>query len=290
MSVFSALDTAVSGLASQSHAFTDIGNNIANSQTTGYKSTNTTFADYVLNSSSLEGNSATTVARTQQNTQAQGTITASTNALALAISGNGFFNVVQSSSNSGGTTTFNNTQLYTRDGNFTENNQGYLVNDAGNYLEGYVSDANGNLQTDAPRPINVANIAYRPAPTDAPGAAAPNFTGVSMTSDGSVMASFDNGKTQMVARIPLASFADANALNAVNGQAYSATNASGAASMGYADSGVNGGLETSSIEGSTTNLDSDLTKLIVAQQAYGANAKVVSTANEMLQTTLAMKQ
>ena len=48
MSVFGALNTAVSGLSAQSHAFTDISNNIANSQTVGYKATETSFSDYVL--------------------------------------------------------------------------------------------------------------------------------------------------------------------------------------------------------------------------------------------------
>ncbi|MBE7188748.1 flagellar hook-basal body complex protein [Jatrophihabitans endophyticus] len=290
MSVFSALDTAVSGLASQSHAFTDIGNNIANSQTTGYKATDTTFADYVLNSEALEGSSSTTVARTQQRTENQGTITNSANKLALAISGHGFFNVVRDNGGSGSATTFQTRQLYTRNGDFSQNNDGYLVNTSGEYLEGYVAGADGQPNTAALQPINVGNITYRPDPADLPGAAIPNFTGVSMTSDGSVMASFDNGRTQLVARIPLATFADADSLDAQNGQSYSATVDSGTATLGYAGTGPVGDLETSAVEGSTTSLDTDLTKLIVAQQAYGANAKVVTTANEMLQTVLAMKQ
>ena len=51
-----------------------------------------------------------------------------------------------------------------------------------------------------------------------------------------------------------------------------------------------GSFETKSVEASTSSLDTDLTKLIVAQQAYAASAKVVTTANDMLQTALGMKQ
>ena len=111
-----------------------------------------------------------------------------------------------------------------------------------------------------------------------------------MASDGSIMATFDNNKTQLVGKVPLATFADSNGLSSQDGQAYTATYASGAASINLAGANGAGNLETSSVESSTTNLDSDLTKLITAQNAYGANAKVVTTANEMLQTVLAMKQ
>jgi flagellar hook protein FlgE len=122
------------------------------------------------------------------------------------------------------------------------------------------------------------------------GVASGNYTGVAMKSDGSVMATFDNGQTQLVAKVPLATFANADGLLAVDGQAYTATSSSGAASINLAGQNGAGNLETSSVENSTTSLDTDLTKLITAQQAYGANAKVVTTANEMLQTVLSMKQ
>ena len=117
-----------------------------------------------------------------------------------------------------------------------------------------------------------------------------NYTGITMTSDGSIMATFDNNKTQLVGKVPLATFADSNGLSSQDGEAYTATSASGAAAINLAGANGAGNLETSSVESSTTNLDSDLTKLITAQNAYGANAKVVTTANEMLQTVLAMKQ
>lgn len=122
------------------------------------------------------------------------------------------------------------------------------------------------------------------------GTASGTQTGFNMETDGSVMATFDNGETQLIGKVPLAIFGNANALQAQDGQAYTATAASGAASLQLAATNGAGGLETKAIEGSNTSLDTDLTKLIVAQQAYGASAKVVTTANEMLQTVLSMKQ
>ena len=434
MSVFGALDTAVSGLSAQSLAFSNISNNISNSQTVGYKATDTDFSDYVLTSTDAEGTNGTVRASTAYQNEAQGTITSSTNALALAISGRGFFSVDEESGDSTSSTpTFQNTAYYTRNGDFTEDQSGYLVNSSNEYLNGYMVDpSTGTLNTKTLQTINVANVAFRPTetttvtdaaslPSDAAvaagsatagatdqtttvydasgnehsldlswtsnggsnwtvsatldGAATPNMTaavqfdstgamssitpaggtaittdgtnasfsipavsgsalgpltvnlgqlgstsattqataggggavatattdsvtsgtyaGVTMTADGSVMATFENNNTevsQLVAKVPLAMFANADGMTSQDGEAFTATAQSGSASFTFAGDNGAGELETSSVENSTTNLDTDLTKLITAQQAYGANAKVVTTANEMLETLLAAKQ
>lgn len=166
MSIMGAFNTAVSGLSAQSHAFTDISNNISNSQTTGYKATNTNFSDYVLTSGTAQGTAGTVLATTASQNEAQGTITSSSNALALAVSGRGFFSVNEGSGDS--TTfakSFKNTAFYTRNGDFTENNLGYLVNSSNDYLNGYVVDSKGVLNTNSLQTINVANIQFRPTQT-----------------------------------------------------------------------------------------------------------------------------
>jgi len=150
MSIINSLNTAVSGLNAQSHAFSDLSNNIANSQTNGYKATTTSFADYVTsNDLATDGQalSDSVAATTRQHTDTQGMVVSSTNTLSLAISGNGFFNVVQPTGSTGSSTapTFNSQQYYTRNGDFSENNQGYLVNTSGYYLEGYQVGSEGAL-------------------------------------------------------------------------------------------------------------------------------------------------
>ena len=114
------------------------------------------------------------------------------------------------------------------------------------------------------------------------------YEGISMTSDGSVMATFSNGDTQLVGKVALSSFANANGLMAVDGQAYVATSASGSAKTGVAGTNGTGTLKTSSTESSTTDLTSDLSSLIVAQEAYTANTKVITTASTLLETTISM--
>lgn len=417
MSIFNALNTAVSGLNAQSHALGDLSNNIANSQTVGYKATGTSFSDYVTaqNRQRAQGTSDSVAATTNQNTEYQGSITTSNNPLGMAISGRGFFSVVAANGAASpqGGTSFNSQNLYTRNGDFSQNKDGYLVNTSGYYLQGYQVQSGGGLGNTL-TPIQVPNtVAFQPtkstaltlsgsvgttastggtstssgtaydaqgtaqnvslkwqqSSTDplswtvsagqgagnqtsvtfntdgslksvggvaqASGSAATfnytgspqnmtvklgviggssgvnlstssnatpsstmtsdsvttgNYTGVSVQKDGSVMASFDNGLSQMVAQIPLATFAAPDALAVQNGQAYTATSGSGGASLNAVGTNGAGSLATSSLESSTTDLTGDLTKLVVAQQAYGANTKVVSTSDQMLQTTLAMIQ
>ncbi|GEM16492.1 flagellar hook protein FlgE [Gluconobacter oxydans NBRC 3293] len=413
-SIINAVHTAVSGLNAQSHAFTDLSNNIANSQTTGYKASTTSFEDYVTNNELAndgESLSDSVAATTRQHTDNQGMVTTSTNSTALAISGNGFFNVVQATGQSNDSTPVLGTQqYYTRNGDFSQDKNGYLVNTSGYYLEGYNVDAStGTLGTSLSAIQVPSTIAFRPTEStkltatgtldsstaadatlyppmsttayDSTGAASTvdltwtkvndttwtvkdandttgtsnsaivtfdstgavssvtsqdstgasstssssfnytgspqdmtvslsgvtlgsantvsmtsdsvtsgTFSGISMETDGSVMATFDNGYSQLVAKIPLTTFADPNSLSAQNGQAYTATSQSGSPQINAVNTNGAGTLTTGSIEESTTDLTGDLSKLIVAQQAYGANTKVVSTADQLLQTTLAMIQ
>ena len=161
MSVFNALSTAVSGINAQSTAFTNLSNNIANSQTVGYKATTTAFQDFVAGAG---GNSASAdisdsvAAVTVQHVDNQGTSSTSTDALAMSISGNGLF-VVSKGTTSGGQT------YYTRNGEVYENKAGYLVNTSGYYLEGYMVDpSTGTLGTTLTQ-LNVSNVTFKPTET-----------------------------------------------------------------------------------------------------------------------------
>ncbi|MFT9089894.1 MAG: flagellar hook-basal body complex protein [Gluconacetobacter sp.] len=170
MSVFNALTTAVSGINAQSTAFTNLSNNIANSQTVGYKATTTAFQDFVAGSLGQNASSAdisdSVAAVTVQHVDNQGTAATSTDSLATAISGSGLFVVSKES----GASTSKNTQFqsqnyYTRNGEVYKNNSGYLVNTSGYYLDGYMVDpTTGSLNASLTQ-LNVANVAFRPTQT-----------------------------------------------------------------------------------------------------------------------------
>ena len=432
MSIFGALTTAVSGLTAQSAAFSNISDNVANSQTTGYKAVDTDFVDYLTTSTAEDNESGTVATLPQYTNEDQGTITQSTDPLALAISGQGFFAVSEQDGTVSGSTapTFNQQTYYTRDGDWTMNSNGYLVNGAGEYLQGWTVDPTTGVPNQSQlTPIQINQTQYSPVPTSEVNLAAnlpttatssagdssqvdvydslgnqqpvtlswtqnsandwtvtitsanntPSstigtaevqfgtngvsagtigsfgtvtgdvtasssaagspatltltanfgngnqtialnmgdfgeangvtqfaassyslsdlsqnglpagaFTGVTMTDNGDVVANYNNGQSQTIAQIPVVTFADANALQPQNGQAFTATSSSGDSIAQSANTNGAGSLVTGSVEGSNVDIATEFSDLIVAQQAYSANAKVVTTANQLLQTTINM--
>jgi flagellar hook protein FlgE len=110
-----------------------------------------------------------------------------------------------------------------------------------------------------------------------------NVTGVTVSKDGTVTAQFSNGLSQSVYKIPIATFTNPNGLGQVNGNAYVSTRASGAASVNLANTGSAGGIAARSLEASTVDLATEFTNLITTQRAYSASARIITTADQMLQ-------
>ena len=468
MSLLGAMNTAISGLGVQSAAFGNISDDIANSQTTGFKRVDTNFIDYLTTSTPTDNEPGAVVAVPDYVNTVQGTVSQSDNPLGLAISGQGFFAVSQSTSAPGANPTFSPQQYYTRNGNFEMNAEGYLVNDAGEFLNGWVAGTNNVLNKTNIVPIQVSQTAYKPVPTgnvtlsanlppagnpdttgltdslgdpkqdpvsstisvyDAQGTAhqltlsftqttaaeataanggtsapaywalsvtddsgnvigaadlqfgadgtlsavlpgtafvpgtpptnaiAPatpplfttgtsgqqatlalptmyptptggfqslnldlgkfdgtdgltqfaasayslngisqdgvppgSFSSVTTTTSGDIVVNYTNGQSRTIAQVPVMTFAAPDSLQSQNGASFTATTASGSALADIAGTNGAGALVTSSIEGSNVDLATEFSQLIVAQQAYSANAKVVTTASQLLQVTLDMKQ
>ena len=440
MSLFNALTTAVSGLDAQSAAFTNISDNIANSETTGYKGVDTDFVNYLTQSDATQNESGSVATLPEYTNNVQGSITQSTDPLALAISGQGFFDVSQSTgtANAAGTgTTFNAQQYYTRNGDFSVNSQGYLVNGAGYALDGWsVDPSTGAANQTSLSPIQISQSTYQPVATsnvtlsaDLPatpsgttpitsqvdvydslgtehtlnmsytqnstndwtvtvsspdntaggsttigsaeiqfgstsgnnvpagtigsitnttgvlsassfsaGGAATlslspdfgegtqpitlnlgtyggasgltqyagtsfdllgvsqngvpqgSFSNVSIDDSGNVVVNYSNGQSQTVAQVPITTFNAPDALQSQNGQAYTATNESGNALTNSVGSNGAGTLVVGSTEDSNVDIATEFTKLITAQEAYSANAKVITTADQLATTTIDMKQ
>ena len=110
-----------------------------------------------------------------------------------------------------------------------------------------------------------------------------SVTGVNIGKDGTVTAQFSNGLSQDVYKIPVATFTNADGLAQVNGNAYVPTKASGAPNVNEANSGNAGAIASQSLESSTVDLATEFTNLITTQRAYSASARIITTANEMLQ-------
>lgn len=109
-----------------------------------------------------------------------------------------------------------------------------------------------------------------------------------MQANGDVMVNYNNGQTRTIAQVPLITFNDPNSLQGQNGQSFTATIGSGTPLAEAASTNGAGNLVTGSVEGSNVDIATEFSHLIVAQQAYSANSKVVTTAEQMLQITLTM--
>jgi flagellar hook protein FlgE len=145
-------EQGLSGLEASTQNLSVIGNNVANSSTVGFKSSETLFADVYANSLTGAGASQVGIGVQVNSVEqqfTQGNITSSSNPLDIAINGGGFYEM----SNNG-------TISYTRNGQFQLDKNGYIVNSAGDRLQGYAVNAANVLQTGSTTDlqINTANI------------------------------------------------------------------------------------------------------------------------------------
>jgi flagellar hook protein FlgE len=158
MGIFDALTTAVSGLQAQSFALQNISGNIANSQTVGYKETDTAFDALVSQAALGQQTSGGVFASSVASNGVQGTIQNETVATDMAINGQGYFVVTQPTGNSGTTPQFSGVNDYTRRGDFQMDSNGYMVNGAGYYLMGIpVNPATGAATSSSPQVLQFNN-------------------------------------------------------------------------------------------------------------------------------------
>jgi len=181
-SVNDCLSTAATALNAQSKALSSVSTNIANSSTTGYKSTSTDFSSLLCGTDSTtdeaEGGVTATIVR---NTSLAGDIEETDTATNLAVSGDGYF-VVSDDATSGGT-------YYTRDGSFSADADGNLVNDEGYYLKAWSISAGGAVDTSTLSTVNLSNVTGTPTATTSASIAA------NLPSDAAVGSSFTSDLT-----------------------------------------------------------------------------------------------
>jgi flagellar hook protein FlgE len=112
------------------------------------------------------------------------------------------------------------------------------------------------------------------------------FSSASVGSNGVVTGNFSNGLTRAIAIVPIATFEDPDGLAPTTGTSFVATEASGLPLLAQAGSGAAGTIDPSSLESSTVDIATEFSQLIVAQNAYSANSRVITTADQMIQSLL----
>jgi flagellar hook protein FlgE len=261
------LFTGISGLRAHQQMLDVTANNIANVNTTGYKTTETTFESTL--SQTLQGAGAATptqggtnatqiglgvqLAATESNFS-QGSSESTGRASDLMINGDGFFVV----SNNG-------QQQYTRAGSFSLDSAGHLVEPDGSILQ---SAAGGNLDVST-----LSNGTY---------------VSWNISSNGDVNGIDAAGATTVVGTLALATFANPGGLNRAGDTDFTTSANSGAAQIGAPSTGGLGSISAGYLEMSNVDLSSELTNLIIAERGFQANSRVITTSDEVLQTLTQM--
>ncbi|MCI0182778.1 flagellar hook-basal body protein [Sulfoacidibacillus ferrooxidans] len=280
-----ALDSATSGMNAFQQMMDVIGNNIANVNTTGYKSSSTTFED--LLSQTMSGGSAgtssgiggtnpvqvglgTQVASIYSNF-AEGSLQNTGNPDDLAINGSGFFMLSPVTGATSGISITGSNLYYTRAGDFHVDSNGYLVNPNGYYLMG-VSGSGGVTNSSTLTAIQISGTGSE-------------FT---IGASGLVTVIPASGSNYSY-NIALANVTNPDGLIKAGDSLYEANGASPAAgpnSYSEGDSSGMGGIQQGALEGSNVNLTSEMSNMIVAQTGYESNSKVINTENQMDQFML----
>lgn len=165
MSVFGSLTTAVTGLTAQARALGHLADNISNSQTVGFKRTDTNFQNLITQSNASIHSPGGVRARPQFTNTLQGPILQSDTRTHIAISGNGFFQVSQGTDGQNDVN-FRNAPMFTRAGDFTIDRFGYLKNGSDLYLNGWSINPNTNeIERGIPRPIRLQQLIDNPTAT-----------------------------------------------------------------------------------------------------------------------------
>lgn len=258
------LNIASTGMMAQQTNVEVISNNIANLSTTGYKRRRAEFQDLIYQNLRRTGTqSAETGTVLPSGAQIglgvrtaaiyriseQGNLQQTENRFDLAIRGNGFFQVTLPSGET----------AYTRDGTFGLSPEGQIVT-----AEGYVVQPGVTIP--------------------------PNAVDVTINASGEVLVKLDGQVAlQNVGQVQLAIFANEGGLDAVGGNMFLATPASGQPQQAAPGQPGYGQVMQGFIETSNVNVVSEITSLITAQRAYEMNSKVITASDEMLRTLTSMR-
>ena len=285
--MLTSLNSALSGLDAFQQQMDIIGNNIANLNTTGFKSANTNLVDSFSDTLQAAAAAGTSTPGTNAmqigtgvttgsitNDWSQGTINLTGITSNLAINGNGFF-VVQDPTT--------NTQYVTQDGTFTVNSQGYLVTSAGMEVVGYNTSSNGTVSTSSTGPVSI-NISGSSSTAA--------MTGYTINAQGVITVTQADGTTSSCGQILLQNFTNPQGLTSVGNNMFSnQANIAGASALstpGSSTTGV-GTIQSGALELSNVDLSTQMANLIIAQRGFEANSKIITTSDELLQTVVNMK-
>ena len=136
--------------------------------------------------------------------------------------------------------------------------------------------------------LTQTDIASSTTTTTQDGSASASLSDYSIEPDGTIQGTFSTGATMALGQVAVATVANTQGLEQLGGNVFQVTAGSGSADVGIAGTGGRGTITGGSVEESNVDVASEFSKMIVAQQAYEANSKSVTTFDQIEQATISM--
>jgi flagellar hook protein FlgE len=147
-------------------------------------------------------------------------------------------------------------------------------------ITGVALDVDGARQYGAPFGVtSLSQNGYAPG----------QITGVTIESDGIIMARYSNGQNQPAGQIELATFRNPQGLQPLGGNAWARSSTSGDPVVGVPGDGNLGVLQAGALEESNVDLTGELVAMMTAQRVYQANAQTIRTQDQVLQTLVQLR-
>ncbi|MFK7841029.1 MAG: flagellar hook-basal body complex protein [Sphingorhabdus sp.] len=268
--------TSLSGLKAAQTDLNVISNNVANTNSTGFKKSRAQFGDLFAaaptqSTRNVAGQGVRLNGITQQFTQ--GTLQATDKTLDLAIAGDGFFVVKGQPPRQD--------LNFTRNGAFSVNSDRQVVDTIGARAQLLPVDATGVITSTA-----AGDMFDFVLPASDPADPTALLSNISINKEGVVAATFSNGTQLNIGAITMASFAAVEGLRPVGDGHWQATGESGVASINQAANGPLGQVRAGALELANVDITEELVSLIAAQRNFQANAQAIETANTLTQTII----
>jgi len=285
MALGTVLQTAFSGVSAARFSVGVIGNNLANLNTNGFKASSVSFSTQVSatrakGSSPRDSSGGANPRQTGLGVMpgagladfGQGNIAVNSRSTSLALQGDGFF-ILEGSPGE---------NLYTRDGNFSLNGAGELVNSDGRRVLGAAVDENFEIQ-----PGKLTPLSFRQGmQVESKDGSLATLTGVSVAENGRVQGSFSDGVRRDLGQIHVARFANPSGLQHFEGTAYASGPASGLPLQGPPGESGAASITGGAVELSNTDIGQSLVDLSTASLQFRANLAVISVAEDIFNDLL----
>lgn len=310
------MNAAIAGLKAHQTRLDVIGNNIANVNTWGYKTRTTNFKDSVY-TNLINGQSGNAVLGNLGGINVSqlgyGSVVSSVSAnfgtsngqytgndLDCMIDGTGFFIVgpyrdavdniqeVEGENTEGQFNIANSGMLLSRVGIFTPDANGYLVDDSGNYVFGYIPD-NQTPNENNVVPMNYDNLVPIRIPVNEKTGEMYSISSWRIGQSGTIIGTATNGDIVTIGQIAVASVENPNGLNQKTGYYYEVGNNAGRC-IAMQTTAATGNINSSFLEMSNTDIASDFAAMITTQRGYQANTKIITVTDEILEQLVNMKR